>query len=420
MGADMFAMNPSAAFDLCQQLGASDRLIEPKTAGRGARIVHRGSLVPIPEGFVLMRATRLWPMIKTPLLSPAGKLRLLLERFKSNNVTEQDQSVAQFVRYRMGDEMLQRIVGPLVAGIYTADIERLSLLATMGPIAKMAAEYGSLTKATLARRKNGDDSAARNSAGARYNQFRAFKNGMREFIDLLAASLPEKVIRTNQPVGKIQREGDAKWSVSVGETSESFDHLVIATPARVSAKLIADVAPTASRHLAEIESASTAIVVLGVQRKDVAKPVDTFGFVVPAIENRKILAVSFASNKFAGRAPDDQLLIRVFIGGAMQSHLLENDDDHLIQIARDELSQLIGLKGQPIMAKVIRWNDAMPQYHVGHLDRVKQIQQDVQSVPGLSLISNALNGVGISPIIGAAKETAKHVRRELAGQGLTA
>ncbi|QDT09036.1 protoporphyrinogen oxidase [Planctomycetes bacterium K23_9] len=417
-GADMFASNPPHALQLCEQLGVTDQLIQPQMEGRGANIVHHGKLVPIPDGFVLMRATKILPMLTTPLLSVSGKLRLAAEIFKPNNVSETDQSVADFVRDRMGNEVLQRIVGPLVSGIYTADVEKLSLLATMNPIAEMVRQHGSLAKATLKRRRKGEDSSERNSAGARYNQFRAFRSGMVGLINSIAQSLPAGAIHLNSPVRSIrqttlpsenQRNGSQQqptWEIQSDAATAPFDHIVVGTPARIASTILQPHAPIAAEQLSAIESASTAIVVLGVRRADILRPVTTFGFVVPPIENRRILAGSFASTKFAGRAPEDHVLVRVFIGGALQSELLENDDESLIQIAREELNDLIGLQGDPVVSRVVRWNQAMPQYHVGHLDRVRQIDQSIADVPGLSLISNAMHGVGIAPVIKAAKSIA--------------
>lgn len=416
-GADMFATNPPDALELCELLGVTDQLIQPHQEGRGACIVHRGGLVPIPDGFVLMRATKVLPMLTTPLLSVTGKLRLATEIFKRNNVDENDQSVAQFVRTRMGNEVLQRIVGPLVAGIYTADVEKLSLLATMDPIAQMVRQHGSLAKSTLSRRRSGKDSSERNSAGARYNQFRSFRGGMIGLIEALANSLPTDSIRLNSSVSRLENVGEqvTHWNVHTNSGVESFDEVIVTTPAKVTAGLIQQHAPAAAQELAAIEYASTAIVVLGVRRKDIKRSVTTFGFVVPPIENRRILAGSFASTKFAGRAPEDYVLVRVFIGGALQSELLQNDDQQLVQIAREELADLIGLQGEPVIQKVVRWNNAMPQYHVGHLDRVAKIDQSIDQVVGLSLVSNALHGVGIAPVIKAAKEAAmKIVERQSA------
>ncbi len=214
LGADMFATKPSDALDLCRELGIADRLIEPELHGRGARIVHRGRLLPIPEGFVLMRATQLTPMLTTPLLSLSGKLRFLMERWIKSPPRDQgadlpeDESVGDFVRRRMGVEVLNRIVAPLTAGIYTADVNKLSMQATMGPIAEMERQYGSLAAATAARRRVGEDSVERASTGARYGQFRAFQGGMIELIRSLADFLPENTIRLATPVRSIHADPD--------------------------------------------------------------------------------------------------------------------------------------------------------------------------------------------------------------------
>lgn len=410
LGADMFATKPSSALDLCRELGVEDRLIEPQQRGRGARIVYRGRLVPIPEGFVLMRATQWLPMLTTPLLSLCGKLRFLAERWvRPLDDSESDESVANFVRRRMGDQLLQRIVAPLTAGIYTADVEKLSMLATMKPIAEMERRYGSLAAATAARRRSGEDSVERGSTGARYGQFRAFRGGMRELIRSLADALPSNTIHLESAIESIE-PCSQRWRVKPSDgVEQEFDHVVVAVPPRPAAKLLRELAPAAAEQLDAIESASTAIVVLGVRRADIRHDIETFGFVVPLSENRRILAGSFASHKFAGRAPEDHVLIRVFIGGSMQSHLLSESDDDLVTLAREELAELIGLEGEPTVARVVRWNHAMPQYHVGHTRRVEQIEQSIGELPHLSLINNALHGVGIAPVIRAAGQMAETV-----------
>jgi oxygen-dependent protoporphyrinogen oxidase len=172
-------------------------------------------LIDLPDGFVLMRATKLWPMMTTPLLSLPGKLRFLWERWiglPSASAADNDVSVAEFVRRRLGDEVLQNIVGPLVAGIYTADVEKLSMEATMGPMANMVRQHGSLAKATTARRRTGQDKVERGSSGARYERFRAFAGGMICLIDALAQSLPAGSIRTRAAVDAVKRS-DSQWEV---------------------------------------------------------------------------------------------------------------------------------------------------------------------------------------------------------------
>lgn len=425
-GADMFSTQPPAALELCRELGVENRLMEPTQLGRGARIAIGSNLIPLPEGFVLMRATQLWPMLTTPLLSLRGKLRFLRERWvdsikpAAGNTSglPRDESVADFVTRRMGSEVLDRIVAPLSAGIYTADVSKLSMQATMGPIAKMEREYGSLARATAARRRSGLDSIERSSAGARYSQFRAFPGGMIELISCLASQLPADSIRLRSPVQQIGKQQDAITLNSGGEVCE-FDEVVVAVPPPVASRLLQPVVPAAAEELSAIESASVAIVVLGVSREDIQGDINTFGFVVPLAEKRRILAGSFASHKFSGRAPAGHVLIRTFVGGAMQGELLKLSDGQLVDLVRGELAELIGLRGDPVVTRVVRWDRAMPQYHVGHLDRVARIERAMVQVNGISLMSNALHGVGIAPVIAQAERVAIAIASRWTGSGDT-
>ncbi|KAA5539299.1 protoporphyrinogen oxidase [Roseiconus nitratireducens] len=433
-GADMFATDPPAAMELCRDLGVEQKLLIPQTDRAGVMIVCRGKLIPIPDGFVLMRATKLWQMITTPILSIRGKLRFLAERWvkpnppgnsQSQGAASDDQSVADFVRQRMGQEVLDRLVGPLIAGIYTADIEKLSMNATMAPMVAMVREHGSLAKATLARRRAQQDATERQSAGARYEKFRGFPEGMAELIDALAAAIGEESIHLNARVQSLRyAPGDRPaWQLQWDQQTETFDEVVLATPAAVSARLLHSVAErdgdalaeihshcrSAADGLASIESASTAIVVLGVPKKVIRRLPDKFGIVVPACEHRSILAISFASHKYANRCPADHTLIRVFIGGATQSELLRQSDQQLIELVRRELADLIGLQGSESIARVVRWNNAMPQYHVGHQELASRVESAVDAIPALSLATNALRGVGISPVIANAKRVARRI-----------
>jgi len=400
-GADMFPTDPLGVVELCQQIGIADQLIKPQTSGRGAMIVHRGQLVPVPEGFVLMRATRLWPMLTTPLLSLRGKLRLFAERWVKP-ADQDDESIGDFVRRRMGREVLDRIVAPLTAGIYTGDVDQLSMAATMGPIAEMERRYGSLSAASAAI----DDSSHQQTAGARYDRFRSFDGGMVTLIRGLANALPTGCLRLESPVEELRRRRNKFEIIVRGQHAINFDQVVVATPPAVAADLLQALLPRAAESLASMESGSAAVVVLGVRACDISKHVQTFGFVVPPVENRRILAASFASHKFRGRAPHGHVLIRVFFGGMLQPGMLGLDDDELTEIAREELADLIGLTGQPVLSRVVRWNRAMPQYTVGHLRRVKRIEQEIEGVPGLTLVNNGLRGVGIAPVVAAADRAA--------------
>ena len=431
----MFATEPPAAIDLCRRLGVTDQLLTPDTRRAGAQILFRGRFVPIPEGFVLMRATSLWSMLRTPLLSWRGKLRFLMEPFRGPVHADQldpsgDISVGQFVRHRMGEEVLERLVEPLVAGIYTGDIERLSLRGTMRQFAEMVDQHGSLAAATLRRRRASADRVERQSAGARYEKFRGFPLGMQQLIDLLADAIGRDRIFTQRKVTALAFAEDG-WTISMLHGSEtkrlSFDRLVLATPPRVASKLLGDVgrdgeqnadalrehAVDASSLLSQISAASAAIVVLCVRKDSVARLPEQFGCVIPPKERRRILAISFASHKFPVRCPEDHTIIRVFLGGVLQQHLLDQSDEELIGIAKEELAELIGLDGVPTIEKVVRWDNAMPQYEVGHPALSDSIVQSIEAIPNLELVTNSIGGVGIGAVVASGKETADRIAAEI-------
>ena len=411
-GADCFSINPPDALRLCKDLGVDGDLIEPEMAGRLAMISMGNRLVPVPEGFVLMRPTRLWQVFRSPLLSLRAKLRLALEPFVRKRTETGDESLASFARRRLGQETLDRIVQPLVGGIYTADSEKLSMQATMPQFVKMEREYGSLIKA-----KSGDSaevrSTERETSGARYGQFRVFPEGMGRLFDELVGQIGANNFRLNTPVTSIEKVGK-QWQIATDQnSSELFDGVVVALPTAVCSKLLKKHSAEASRLLDRIEYASSAIVLLGVQTSQIKNLPIAFGFVCPAVDNRRILAASFASHKFPGRTPDGYTLIRVFIGGALQPELLKNDDAQLVQIAIEEMRQLIQLEGSPELTAVQRWNGAMPQYHVGHKELVAEIEKEISALENLEICGNGLHGVGIAPVVGAARRSAERLVKSL-------
>jgi oxygen-dependent protoporphyrinogen oxidase len=193
------------------------------------------------------------------------------------------------------------------------------------------------------------------------------------------------------------------------QNGETFDSIILATPSNITAKLLADVDPILAAELGGIEHASSAIVVLGYNRSQIADRMESFGFVVPAIEQRKILSASYSSVKFPGRAPEGKALIRVFIGGALQAEILEHSDDQLRAIAEEELSDLLGIRGGAEISQVFRWPGAMPQYYVGHLDRLQRIERRLAQLPGLALAGNVFTGVGIPQCIRSGEAAAENL-----------
>jgi oxygen-dependent protoporphyrinogen oxidase len=408
--ADNFLTNLPWAVDLCRRIGFEDQLLDTNDANRRALVVHRGQLIPVPEGFVLLAPQRVWPVLKSPLLSWRGKLRLALERFVRPRRDGVDESLAEFACRRLGREAFERIVQPLVGGIYTADPEKLSVAATMPRFVEMERKYGSLTRGI--KQSSRDPSS---HTGARYSMFVAPQGGMSSLVRAIADRLPEGCVRLDAPVEHVARLDDGRWRLRYarGEYRQSevhnFDAIVLALPAPRAGRLLEEVDSELSAELGGIQYASSAVVTLAYRRDQIRREIDGFGFVVPASENRRILAGSFSSVKFSGRAPDGSVSIRVFIGGAMQSELLAKSDDELEQLARGELGELIGTSGEPLFSSVTRWNNAMPQYHVGHTDRVGRVKDRVSQLAGLALAGNAYEGVGVPNCIHSGEQAAQSV-----------
>lgn len=408
--ADMFTTKDPWALDLCREIGLESELIETNTEFRHAFIVKGKQLHRVPEGFQLMSPTAAWPMIRTPLLSVAGKLRLALESLVPRRQEGTDESLASFARRRFGREAFERLVQPLVGGIYTADPEQLSMQATMPQFLAMEQKFGSVLRATLSG-KSGEKKAS--GSGARYGMFLAPAGGMQRMIDVLASKLAPGTIRLSTAVEHITYSSSEapSWTIKLaGQAAEEMvDDLVMTLPARQASRLLAESRPAMAEKLAKIEHASCSVVVLGVKRANIAHPLNGFGLVAPACENRKIIAASFSSVKYAGRAPDDSALLRVFVGGALQPELARLPDDQLISLVESELRELLGYRGPAEFIRVCRWLDTMPQYHVGHLELAKEIEELASATSHFALAGNSLRGVGIPFCIRSAKQAAERL-----------
>jgi len=406
-GADSFITREPWGRELCEELGLSGELIPTNTAHRRALVLHYGKLHPVPAGFVLIRPQRLWPIIKTPLLSWPGKLRLIAERWRKppQGIDHDgfDDNLAHFASERLGREAFEHLVEPLVAGIYTADANQLSVAATM-------------PEALEALRKNGtlwqrDQVDAEASSGARYGSFVTLRGGMGRLVEALRACLPAEAIHLNQSVEKISHDEVGNWRLRFadGTSSESYAGVVLAVPAPRAAALIGEIDALLAGLLGEISYASSAVVSFAFRGDQIERKLDGFGFVVPKIENRDIIAASFSSVKFPGRAPDEMVLIRTFLGGALRPDLVDLPDAELERIALAELTDILGISGPPTMIDVVKWREKMPQYRVGHLELVQKIEERAAGVAGLALAGNGYRGVGIPYCVRSGDEAARRV-----------
>lgn len=411
-GPDSFITTKPWALSLCRRKGLDSNLIPTNDKYRRTFVVHRGRLIPIPEGFLMLAPARFLPFLTSPLFSWPGKLRMMLDIMIPRAPRRDDESLASFVTRRLGREALERAAQPLIGGIYTADPETLSLRATMPRFLEMEEEHGSVIRAMLIEQRKAQRRRSRDS-GARYSLFMSFKDGMQTLVDRISARLPEGAIRLNRRVRLLSRTNGG-WSILTDDGSLlEADGVIIATSAHHAAALSKGFDPYLSADLKKIQYASSAVINLAYGREDIPHPLDGFGFVVPTVEKRAIIACSFSSVKFAGRAPEGNELLRCFIGGALQPGVYEWDDDTLIEAMRKEMRDLLGIKAQPLFALVHRHPQSMPQYPVGHLERVSRINDRVKQHRGLALAGNAYGGVGIPDCIHAGESAAEAVLDDL-------
>jgi len=404
--ADNFITTVPWGVDLCKRLGLGDQLIETNPAHRHTYVTRGGRLHKLPDGFLMMAPTRLWPLAFTPILSPLGKLRAGLEYFIRPRREGGDESMAAFVRRRLGREVFERLVEPLVSAVYAADMEKLSVEATLSQFREMELEHGSLIRA-MRRRMAAQPRGHSRDSGARYSMFVTLREGLSSLVDALAARLPQGAVRLSTPVERIERR-NGQWVLTLGDaTAEGFDAVILATPSHVAARLFDSVDGELAARLGTIEHSGTAIVSAGYAREQIAHSLDGMGVVVPAVEKSPILACSFSSQKYAHRAPEGRVLLRIFAGGARSPELAEMEDEKLCPLLLGELSRLLGIRGGPVYCRVAHWPGTMPQYHVGHKRLVEWIEHRSAGLPGLQLAGNAYHGVGIPHCIHSGQQAAE-------------
>src|SRR5689334_3879176 len=324
-GPDSFISEKPHAIDLAKRLGLESQLIQTNEEFRRSFIVRDGRLRAVPEGFQLMAPSRMWPFLTSDIFSLPGKMRMAADLFlprKSTNGTT-DESLASFVRRRLGEEALARMAQPMVGGIYTADPETLSLRATLPRFLEMERQHRSLILAMLRQGR----AQKIGTSGARYSLFLSFDQGMQVLVD--AVSRINADVRLNSRVKTLRYDGQS-WAMTTDKGEQlKADGVCLAVPAYVAVALLNDTHERLAQKLRQIKYASTATINFGYRRTAIAHPLNGFGFVVPFVEKRSLLACTFSSVKFSGRAPEGHVLLRAFAGGALQPEIFARDDDEM-------------------------------------------------------------------------------------------
>jgi oxygen-dependent protoporphyrinogen oxidase len=402
-GPDSFLTEKPWAADLCRELGLGDQLIGSNDAGRKTYIVVRGRLVPMPDGLTFMVPTKILPTAFSPLFSWTTKLRMAQELFLPPQVPAGDESVASFVERHYGAEIVDRLAGPLLSGVYGGEATSLSVRAVLPRFSEMERTHGSLGRAMLAVKKKTSRPTGHHPTPP---LFTSLKNGMEQLVAALVARLSPGALLTGTPVQSIRPEG-ARWKISAGVKSDHFDAVIVAVPTYAAAQLLETCSPALAAELASIAYTSSLTVALGYE-SDVRQSLPPgFGFLVPRSEGKGIVAGTFVHNKFPHRAPDDRALLRCFFAGPTAENNWPLSDDAIIANVRDELQEILGLRSMPLFARIYKWKSAMAQYGLGHLDRLNRIDRLRQQFPGLLLAGNGYRGIGIPDCIRSGREAAK-------------
>jgi len=391
-GPDALLVHKPAAVDICRELGIADRLI-PTLTPRTAFVLHRGRLHPLAEGSFLGFPITLRSFLRSSLFSLPGRVRMAREAFVAAAPPPGDESIAAFVRRRFGEEAVTRLADPLLAGIHAGDVERLSIRALFPRLVDAERTTGSVVRALRALHVRPSPQGA----------FVSLPGGTAELVDALTSALDPDTLVCGRRATTIT--SGPVYAVASDEGTVRARAVVVATPAHVAASLIRTVDASLAALCEAVPYASTATVCLGYRREQVAAPMRGSGFVVPRSEGRALLAGTWVTSKWPGRAPDGHVLLRGFLGGGRDPRRLDAGDDVLIETARAELTELLGITGDPVVARLYRWTRQSPQYEVGHLDRLAAIDARLAACPGLFVTGSGFRAIGIPDCIADGRAT---------------
>jgi oxygen-dependent protoporphyrinogen oxidase len=416
-GPDSFLSEKPAAAELCRELGLGDEIIASNDVARKTWIVVKNRLVALPDGLMFLVPTKLIPTALTRLFSWKTKMRMGLELMLPPRPSGlPDESVAALVERHFGVETVERLADPLLSGIFGGDATQLSARTVLPRLVEMESEYGSLTRGMLAAHRKMRKAAGKkrtmagggNSRAAARGVFSTLRGGMQQLIDALTARLDPTRVRCSTPVNGLEKV-EGGWKVSAGGTTEFYDAVIMASPAWVAGELLGQVDAALGEELGAIPYTSSITVNLIYDEARLGQLPDGFGFLVPAVEGRAMLACTFAHRKFLGKTPARKAVLRAFLGGMRNEALAEKTDTMLVETVRRELREILGVQAEPEFTQVSRWRRAMAQYAVGHQERMERVAARVEELPGLYLAGNAYDGIGIPDCIRLGRKAAKEL-----------
>jgi oxygen-dependent protoporphyrinogen oxidase len=401
-GPDSFISIKPWAMELIRELGLQDQVIGSNDHLRVTYVLRKGRLLPLPDGLQLIVPTRIMPMVATRLLGWPTKIRMGLEWFRgASNGTGEDRSVADFIRDHYGQEAVDYLAEPLLAGVYGGTPEKLSVGTVLPKFVELEAKYGSLTRGVLAERRR----AASQAKGAPL--FQTLKCGLGDLIAALIRAIGPRMEVVQGSAVAIERTPEGFRTQVDGGWLESAN-VVIACQAYQAGALVAPIDPELAKPLAAIPYNSSLTVALGFRESELPQTLHGFGFLVPRRERRRVIACTWVGTKFPHRVPDGAAVFRVFLGGE-DAAILDETDDALVALVRDELRQIMGVTATPLFARIARWPRSMAQYTTGHAQRVREIESRLCEIPGLYLAGNAYYGIGIPDCVRMGKQAAERI-----------
>ena len=408
-GPDSFFTPKPQALDLCEELGLAERLVGINPARSRARVFVGGKLRTLPEGLTSGVPTKLEPFLTSELLTPWGKFRMLCELLVSRRGEQGDESLASFIRRRFGTQALERIGEPLMAGIYAGDAEQLSTSTNFPQLVKLEVEHRSLILGMLSTKR--DAPPIRDSSSSR-PMFMTLRGGLQVMVDALVSQLKNTAFITKTKVINLRTIASESCGYEL-ELNDgrviNADCVVLATPAYISANILRQSNPSSASILKSIPYVSTATVSLVYNSSSVLNPLDGSGFVVSPVEKRKITACTWVSSKWPTHSPPGKVLLRCFLGRAGDEEILNQRDDEICKTVREELRSILGISAEPLLSRVCRFANALPQYNLGHGEKLAQLDHEMASLPGVFLTGAAYRGVGLPDCIKQGALTAKNV-----------
>jgi len=392
-GPDSFLAAKPQAMELIREVGLAGEVINSNDHLRKTYILKKGKLIPMPDGLMMMVPTKIMPLVVTPLLSWGCKIRMGLEMLRRPTGPREDRSVADFLIDHYGEEALDYLAEPLLAGVYGGDPRQMSVNSVLTRFVEIEAKYGSLSRGTLAAPKPP-------GSGSGGSLFRTLKNGL--------SSLTEKLIPSADCVhgaAEAFEQTESGFRVRVNGGWLEADSVIMATPAYNAAELLKPTSARLAELLMQTPYNDSTTLSLGYKKATFDHPLPGFGFLVPKKERGYVAACTWVNNKFSGRAAEDTVLLRCFMG----QEGMTQTDEALVSIARQELGRIMGMQAEPYFYAVSRWPGSMAQFTVGHEKRLAEVEALTARIPGLSLIGNGYRGIGIPDCIKGGKEAAAKI-----------